>query len=190
MVGEPQSQLLDVLVRAVQQSGLQSSNVQERQPWEFCFAVNAVDRDRRWLKQQADLFDATLASVSLPVLPSITNVFSKDDAQVCISYSHPEILKFFKENGKLDEYCRQLWAAFEGGLIARRPKRKKHQLPFPNLPVSHPDNLYEKLTKTFKTDISPDLADRFNAYWKKSGKKKRELVEDALAKFLDENDPQ
>ena len=98
-------------------------------------------------------------------------------------------LEAARKSGKLDKLSQQFVETSEQVLSKRRPKRSKNDLPDPSQPHSAGVNRYTPLTTQFKADIDPDLASRAEAFRKAAGMKKRDLVEEALRLYLDQQEP-
>lgn len=98
-------------------------------------------------------------------------------------------LETLRESGKLDKISQQFTRNFDQALRKRRPKRKQSDLADPSKSHDAYVNQYPRLTKQFKTDVKPELADRVDAFRKATGLSKRDITEAALEAYLDANEP-
>lgn len=113
-------------------------------------------------------------------------------AQLSILLESSQNWKNVTLSGNLDNYTQELRVQIEKELERkRRPKRKRSELPDPSKRHDAYVNRYPNtLTKQFKTDVTPELADRVEAFKKATGKTKREIVEEALEAYLSDRTPE
>lgn len=171
--------------------GLQTQANTENRNGRLVIRLNlrADDRDHRWLKRHSQGLISAIEVGGQRIISRIDSEFTNKTVKLEI-YLKNNIYSlhlseaydiFTKSSKKIDTHIYE-------NIISRRPKRKRSQLPDPSKPADSYVNRYPSLTKQFRTDVEPELSDRVDAFRKASGKTKRQIVEEALQQYLDENE--
>ncbi|MEM9128188.1 MAG: ribbon-helix-helix protein, CopG family [Pseudomonadota bacterium] len=106
----------------------------------------------------------------------------KDAVHLVMQVAPDAYLKTLKKSDTIDVYYIDLEKFFRGELSRRR---KRDELPFPDLPANHEKNRSKpRLTTAFGSRVDPDLAEKVDQLIEDRGITKREAFEEAFADLL------
>lgn len=151
---------------------------------EFSLRTLAKGKNRDSATQLAERLVDALQKKSDQFGYAVTSAEKADGKYVCLFFS----LIFDKiTNDIFEEYIDYLKEDFEDKL-KRQKKRKKHELPFPDKPASHPDNrrgYVKQHTEVFSARIDPEFIRLESEFRESTGMSKREMTERALKHFIE-----